>query len=57
MGEAYHKKVTAAERLHDKARYLRGRFLNSVAVIECDIAVILTKYFCAVDESKRELFF
>jgi hypothetical protein len=51
------KKVDAAKKLHEKARYLRGRFLNSVAAIEHDIAVILTEYFCTVDESKRELFF
>lgn len=57
MDEAYRKKVNAAKKLHEKARYLRGRFLNSVAVIERDIAVILTEYFCTIDESKRELFF
>ena len=50
-------RVAAAKKLHEKARYLRGRFLNSVAVIERDIAVILTEYFCTEDENKRELFF
>lgn len=57
MDEEYKKKVRAAEKLHEKARYLRGRFLNSVAVIERDIAAILTEYFCTIDEEKRELFF
>lgn len=57
MGEAYKQKVVAAKRLHEKARYLRGRFLNSVAVIERDIAAIITEYFCTTDEAKRELFF
>ena len=51
------KKIAAAKELHEKARYLRGRFLNYVAVIERDIAVILTEYFCTEDEAKRELFF
>jgi hypothetical protein len=57
MDDDYHKKVSAAQDLHEKARYLRGRFLNSVAVIERDIAIILTEYFCTVDENKRKLFF
>ena len=57
MNMEYHKKVAAAEKLHEKARYLRGRFLNSVACIERDIAVILTKYFCTEDENKQILFF
>ena len=57
MDDAYKIKKQAAQRLHEKARYLRGRFLNSVAVIERDIAAILTEYFCTMDEDKRELFF
>jgi len=57
MDEEYKKKVAAAEKIHKKARYLRGCFLNSVAVIERDIAVILTEYFCTIDEYKRVLFF
>lgn len=51
------EKIQAAKKLHEKARYIRGRFLNSVAVIERDIAVILTEYFCTDDEGKRALFF
>jgi ribosomal protein L31 len=57
MDELYEAKVNAAQQLHEKARYMRGRFLNSVAVIERNIAVILTEYFCTTDEDKREIFF
>ena len=57
MDETYDEKLNAAYQLHERARYMRGRFLNSVAVIERDITVILTEYFCARDEDKRELFF
>lgn len=31
--------------------------MNSVAVIERDIGLILTDYFCTLDQEKRELFF
>ena len=57
MDGAYKNKMRAAEKLHEKARYLRGRFLNSVAVIERDIAAMLTEYLCTIDEDKRGLFF
>ena len=57
MDEKNKQKVAAAQKVHEKARYLRGSFLNSVAVIERDIAVILTEYFCTEDEVKRNLFF
>ena len=57
MNNDYDKNVTAARKIHAKARDFRGRFLNNVAVIERQIAVILTEYFCSVDEAKRELFF
>lgn len=57
MNDEYRKKVRACEKIHEKARYLRGRFLNSVAVIERDIAMILTEYFCTEDEEKRDIFF
>ena len=56
MDENFNKQA-AAKKLHDKARYFRGRFLNSVAVIEREIAVILTEYFCTEDQNKRKLFF
>ena len=51
------EKFRAAERLHARAREFRGRFLNSVAVIEHDIAKLLTDYFCRDDPAKQELFF
>ena len=57
MDEEHDREVALARKLHERARYLRGRFLNSVAVIEHDIAVILTRYFCTDDEIKKELFF
>lgn len=57
MDDNYIKKVTTARILHERARYLRGRFLNSVAVIERNIAVMLTQYFCEENDEKRALFF
>jgi hypothetical protein len=57
MDDERRKKRAAASKIHERARYLRGQFLNSVAVIERDIAVILTEYFCTEDEEKRDLFF
>ena len=57
MDEKNKQNVAAAQKIHEKARYLRGSFLNSVAVIERDIAMILTEYFCTEDECKRDLFF
>lgn len=50
-------KIAAAKKIHERARYMRGRFLNSVAVLEREIALILTDYFCTSDELKREIFF
>jgi len=51
------EQIKAAKAIHERARYLRGRFLNSVAVIEHDLAEIITWYFCHDDDTKRELFF
>lgn len=50
-------RIKAAQNIHERARHLRGRFLNSVAVIERDIALILTDYFCTLDQEKRKVFF
>ena len=47
--------MDAATRIHEKARYLRGRFLNHVAVIERDITLILTAYFRTSDTEKLSL--
>lgn len=51
------QRIAAAKKLHEKARQLRGRFLNHVAVIERRMAVIITEYFCREDEEKRDMFF
>ena len=47
----------SARRIHERAREFRGRFLNHLAVIERDIALLLTEYFCTEDPLKQELFF
>jgi hypothetical protein len=57
MDEEYRAKVRAGMRIHERARELRGRFLNLVAAIEHDIAHMLTEYFCTNDETKRVIFF
>jgi hypothetical protein len=57
VGDPEAEKFKAARQIHERARYMRGRFLNSVAAIERDIAVLLTEYFCTSDPAKRELFF
>ena len=51
------QKIEAAQKLHEEAQQIRGRIVNSVAVIERDIAIILTDYFCAQDDAKKELFY
>ncbi len=51
------EKIQAAQLIHEKARYYRGRFLNSVACVEYGIAHILTDYFCTSDPGKREIFY
>ena len=51
------EKIQTAQLIHEKARYYRGRFLNSVACIEHDIAHILTEYFCTSDPGKRKIFY
>lgn len=53
----YEQKRAAADKLHAQARELRGRFLNLVAVIERNMALLITDYFCTIDPQKRELFF
>lgn len=57
MEQSYEERVAAAKTLHEKVRQMRGRFLNHVAVIEREIAVIPTEYFCTEDDQKRQLFF
>jgi len=53
----YEEKVSAAKSLHEKARHLRGRYLNSMAVIEHNLAVLFTEHFCRDDEEKKKIFF
>ena len=57
MDEARRAKLAAAQKLHERAREIRGGFLNLVAGIERDLALILTDYFCTTDSGKREIFF
>jgi len=52
------EKQRAAEKIHELARQFRGRFLNSVAVIERDIVLILKEYSsrnCIPNEFKNTL--
>ena len=51
--DTYRANKEVAQKIHERARYLRGRFLNHVAVIERDIVLILTDYFCGEDVSVR----
>jgi hypothetical protein len=51
------EKIRAAKLIHEKARYYRGSFLNSVACIEHDLAHFLTEYFCTSDPEKQRLFY
>lgn len=50
-------KLYNVQKIHEKARYYRGRFLNHVAVIEHELAKLLTEYFCNYNKEKQELFF
>ena len=49
----YKESRKGCEKIHERARYLRGSFLNSVASIDRDISLILTDYFCTLDEKKE----
>ena len=49
--------IKKAKLIHEKARYMRGRMLNSVAVIENHTAIIITRYFCQNQNLKRNLFY
>jgi hypothetical protein len=51
------EKIKAASIIHAQAREMRGRFLNRIAVIERDIALLLTEYFCTSCKDKRKIFF
>ena len=47
----------AASKIHERARQFRGVFLNYIAVIERDIALLLTEHFCREDPTKQQMFF
>lgn len=47
----------AASKIHERARQFRGVFLNHIAVIERDIALLLTEHFCREDPTKQQMFF
>ena len=57
MDDASRAKHLIAGQLHERARQFRGVFLNHVAVIERNIALLLTHYFCTEDPSKQAIFF
>jgi len=57
MDDKSRAKHRAAEQLHERARQFRGRFLNHMAVIERNIALLLTDYFCRDDATKQAIFF
>jgi hypothetical protein len=47
--------IILARILHQTAREMRGRILNSVAVIDVQLAEIISHYFCD-SENRRALF-
>ena len=57
MDEESREEHRAAEQLHERARQIRGGFLNQIAVIERSVALLLTHYFCTEDPSKQAIFF
>jgi hypothetical protein len=54
--ETDREKWRALDRIHARAREMRGGFLNKVAAIERRLALLLTEYFCTSDDGKREIF-
>ena len=52
----YNKKRFVAAKYHELAREMRGSYLNSVAVLETEMAEIITGYFCKEDY-RKDLFF
>ena len=49
------ERFKANRKLHESVREIRGRILNSVAVIDVKISEILTAYFCNDDKKKALL--
>lgn len=54
--EDYDKKVSTAQKYHGLAREIRGRYLNSVAVLDTYLAEIITEYFCK-EGNRKDLFY
>lgn len=54
--EDYDKKVSTAQKYHGLAREIRGRYLNSVAVLDTYLAEIITEYFCK-EGKRKDLFY
>lgn len=52
----YDRKVAQAQRLHEAVRQLRGRLLNTLAVIDVGVSRLLAAYFCH-DDDRRDLAF
>ena len=41
--------------LHESVRQMRGRFLNTVAVIDIELAWVISQYFCS-DDARSAIF-
>jgi len=50
------ERIGRAKRLHEVVRQLRGRLLNSLAVIDVDVSRLPAAYFCQNDQ-RRDLAF
>lgn len=46
-----------AEKIHEKAREYRGRFLNTVACIEREMGFLITELFCRQELELQKFFF
>jgi hypothetical protein len=49
------ERIIANQKLHAAVREIRGRILNSMAVIDVNISKILSDYFCTVPDKKNLL--
>jgi len=47
--------MSANRKIHEKANFYRGLFLNRVAVIDSTISTMLANYFCPTDKRKWQL--
>lgn len=51
------KKIQLCRQVHEKARQMRGKLINSTSCIEHDLSILLTEYFWIKDNNKRKLFY